>query len=161
MTEAEIFVTMAWDWQWREGPAEETYYTFGDGSRAFQDANGRRCVLPFDRKKEDMKTVTEETVVFVKTRYTCDDCGNPLLEGEKPVVCVICEKEMCDFCQELAAHPEEWAVLRICRRCYGFGSPFLIQWREQWQRYEQRIREIRAAWKTVSGHGREGKPTAS
>ena len=100
-----------------------------------------------------MRTVTHETVVFEKVRYTCDDCGKPLIEGEKPRVCSICEKEICGLCQWQAINPEEHEVLKLCRGCNDTAAPFLTQWKERVRYHEESVARLRALWKLASQDG--------
>ena len=46
-----------------------------------------------------MRHETVSSVTFNATRYTCDLCEACLLQGQKPLICDLCFRELCPDCQ--------------------------------------------------------------
>lgn len=66
-----------------------------------------------------MKHETQTTETFTRVSYTCDVCGNALLDGQKAEVCTICERDVCraETCSILAYFDDANYAERLCSRC--------------------------------------------
>lgn len=45
-----------------------------------------------------MKYTIDQHATFTTTRYTCDLCERCLLQGQRPLVCEVCQREVCGDC---------------------------------------------------------------
>lgn len=73
-----------------------------------------------------MNHLEREQVEFVRTRHTCDIGGECLLEGAKPLVCQVCERECCAAHSFVLPFNGLAGVVRLCDLCL-YDTPWLSQ----------------------------------
>ena len=93
---------------------------------------------------------TQETVTFVKKRYSCDICQEMLMEGAKPYRCDICEKEVC---LEHLIYLDCTALSYNVCQCCALQSGWIALVQDEGIRHAQRLAHVQRQWKTASRRG--------
>lgn len=96
-----------------------------------------------------MRHTTIETVKFTRIRYSCDVCQEKLLEGAKPTLCSICQREAHWSCMKEMDYGS-LGIKRICFPCNQCRNDFLPSLLATRQRYDEDISMMKADWKQVS-----------
>lgn len=99
-----------------------------------------------------MKHEVQTTETFTRVSYTCDICGNALLDGQRPQVCTICEREICreEECSILAYLDDANYAERLCRECHTVEEGARQQIGDCMDAARQACSDIRVFWKQRS-----------
>ncbi len=95
-----------------------------------------------------MRTELTETVTFTTVRYRCDHCGQRLLEGQRPMLCEVCERGCCPHCLGPLVLAQD-LHFSVCPACAA-----QVIWRAQMQHvhleYRALVARLLEAWKLAS-----------
>lgn len=100
-----------------------------------------------------MKHETQTTETFTQVSYTCDVCGNALLDGQKPRLCGICWRETCgkETCTQIGKLADDGnPVVHICHPCVAVEAGGRARIEGTMRVARTHCEEIRTVWKQRS-----------
>lgn len=101
-----------------------------------------------------MKHERTETAVFTKRWHTCDiDPTHVLLQDEKPLLCYVCQRELCrrEICSTRQYFDDEMRY--FCRDCSQYYHQYGRSLEMLEKAYEESLSALREEWKKRSLEG--------